>query len=66
DVSDTPVSVQGNAVHGWCYVDATTVPPTGNPEIVANCPETEKRIIRFVGNGKGATGATLFITCSGE
>ncbi len=36
------------------------------PEIVANCPETEKRIIRFVGNGKGATGATLFITCAGE
>ncbi len=66
DVSDTPVNSQGDAVHGWCYVDATTVPPTGNPEIVANCPETEKRIIRFVGNGKGGTGATLFITCSGE
>lgn len=51
---------------GWCYVDATTAPPTGNPDIVASCPETEKRIIRFVGEGKGQPGATLFITCTGE
>ncbi len=66
EVSDTPINQSGDAVHGWCYVDATTVPPTGNPEIVASCPATEQRIIRFVGNGKGATGATLFITCAGE
>jgi hypothetical protein len=53
-------------VHGWCYVDATTVPPVGNPDIVAKCPSTEKRIVRFVGEGQGETGATLFITCSGD
>jgi hypothetical protein len=53
-------------IDGWCYVDAASVPPTGNPEIVANCPATEQRIIRFVGEGQGATGATLFITCTGE
>ena len=66
ETSDTPVNASGSAVHGWCYVDATTVPPTGNPDIVESCQDTEKRIIRFVGNGKGATGATLFITCVGE
>ena len=53
-------------IDGWCYVDAAGQPPIGNPEIVASCPDTEKRIIRFVGDGQGATGATLFITCTGE
>lgn len=66
EVSDNPVNASGNAVHGWCYVDATTVPQTGNPEIVANCPDTEKRIVRFVGDGAGRPGSTLFITCSGD
>jgi len=54
------------AVHGWCYIDATTVPPTGNQQLVDSCPSTEKRIIRFVGDGHGSAGATLFITCAGE
>ena len=63
--TDCP-NVGGVPVHGWCYVDASTVPPTGNEDIVANCPETERRIIRFVCDGKGAPGATLFVTCSGE
>jgi hypothetical protein len=62
-----PVSnAEGKAVHGWCYIDATTVPLTGHPDLVEACPATQQRIIRFVGEGKGATGATLFITCSGE
>jgi hypothetical protein len=65
DVADTPVA-NGAAVHGWCYVDASAQPPIGNPDIVASCPETERRLIRFVGDGQGSTGATLFITCSGE
>jgi hypothetical protein len=56
----------GQAVDGWCYIDATTVPPTGNVDVVADCPASEKRKIRFVGKGQGATGATLFVTCSGE
>jgi hypothetical protein len=52
------------SVYGWCYVDATI--GVGNPELVATCPDTERRLIRFVGNQVPATGATLFITCSGE
>jgi hypothetical protein len=66
DESDNPVTSGGDPVHGWCYVDASTAPPVGNPDIVAKCPENEKRIIRFVGEGEGAAGATLFITCTGE
>ena len=55
-----------NPVNGWCYVDGTVAPPLGNPTIVADCAATERRLIRFVGSGKGQPGATLFITCSGE
>jgi hypothetical protein len=65
-VTTTPVQLNGQDVNGWCYVDATTTPATGNPEIVAKCPDNEKRIIRFVGKGEAQPGATLFITCSGE
>ncbi|WP_235880352.1 hypothetical protein [Polyangium aurulentum] len=65
DLANPPL-VSGQPVNGWCYVDATTTPPTGNAEIVAKCPENEKRIIRFVGEGEAQIGATLFITCSGE
>ncbi len=65
DLAEPPL-VSGQPVNGWCYVDATTTPPTGNAEIVKKCPENEKRIIRFVGAGEAQTGATLFITCSGD
>ncbi len=65
DVVNPPV-VNGQPVNGWCYVDATTTPATGNPEIVAKCPDNEKRILRFVGEGEAKTGATLFISCSGD
>ncbi len=65
ELSNPPL-LNGQPVNGWCYVDATTVPATGNAEIVKSCPDYEKRIIRFVGEGEAATGATLFITCSGD
>jgi hypothetical protein len=64
--NDPPTTTAGTAVDGWCYVDASRQPPIGDPEIVASCPATERRLIRFVGEGQGAIGATLFITCSGE
>jgi hypothetical protein len=64
---ENPAPVLNNeGVDGWCYIDATTSPPTGNPEIVAKCPDTERRLIRFVGDGEAQPGGTLFITCSGD
>ncbi len=65
DLDPAPV-LNGETVDGWCYIDATTSPPTGNPEIVEKCPDTERRLIRFVGEGEAQPGGTLFITCSGE
>ncbi|MEM6790135.1 MAG: hypothetical protein AAF715_21625 [Myxococcota bacterium] len=67
DVSSAPVNpTTGEAVHGWCYVDAATVPKTGDPRLVSDCPATQQRLIRFVNEGRGESGAKLFIACSGE
>jgi hypothetical protein len=57
---------ESGTVHGWCYIDATTNPPTGNEALVDDCPDTERRIIRFVGDAEAQAGATQFITCAGE
>lgn len=54
----------GEPVHGWCYVDPSI--RLGDPAIVADCPSTERRKIRFTNKGEAQQGATLFITCSGE
>ena len=62
-VENPPLNSGGAEVNGWCYVDATTTPTIGNIDIVKNCPETEKRIVRFVGQGAAKPGATLFISC---
>lgn len=62
-----PLEADGKTtVDGWCYVDPNANPPQGSADIVAKCPDNEKRLIRFVGKGEAATGATLFITCSGD
>ncbi len=58
---DPAASAQGN---GWCYIDATV--GIGNPALVESCPPTERRLVRFVGEGEPVTGATVFVTCSGE
>lgn len=61
--SDPDNANQGD---GWCYIDATTVPPVGNPDLVSTCPADERRLVRFVGAGDPKAGATVFVTCSGE
>jgi hypothetical protein len=64
DGDDDVTDSSGSQVDGWCYVDATTVPVTGNPALVETCPATQERRVRFVGGGESLPGATLFITCS--
>ncbi|NUP10905.1 MAG: hypothetical protein HOW73_33080 [Polyangiaceae bacterium] len=60
---DPQASAQGS---GWCYIDAASVPPVGDPALVADCPADEKRLVRFVGAGELKTGSTGFVTCAGE
>jgi hypothetical protein len=58
---------------GYCYVD----PENGagqNPDIVAKCPETQRRILRFAGNNPSGSGghpvplpgAFVFTACQGS
>ena len=64
DPSESPVQANGAPVDGYCYVDADK--SLGDPEIVAKCPESEKRLIRFVGAGAAKPGSTLYIACVDE
>jgi hypothetical protein len=63
DASEHPVLESGELVNGYCYVDAMSTPPVGNPAIASACPATEKRLLRFVGKGKPRQNSMLFITC---
>jgi len=63
DPARAPELANGDKVNGYCYVDQTSDPPVGNPALVASCPDTEKRNIRFVGKGNPTSDATIFITC---
>jgi hypothetical protein len=62
--ADFPTDTSGEIVHGWCYVDATTTPATGNPELVDGCQETAKRTLRFLGKGAPEDGSRLYLTCA--
>jgi hypothetical protein len=57
----------GNAV-GYCYIDPLNPDESrrvGNPELVKPCRDTEKRLLRFVGDNTPASGAITFIACQG-
>lgn len=67
DAADAP-AIDGQPVDGVCYVDATLTPPIGNPELTANCPSTERRLMRFVGKGApspsvGESPSAVFVLC---
>lgn len=55
-----------SGVDGWCYVDATAVPPLGNAELVAECLPSERRVVRFVGEGALKGDGQQHITCAGD
>jgi len=68
DPSETPVIMggqhNGEVAQGYCYVDATTSPPIGNPEIVKDCPVDAKRKFRFLRNLNPGH-PTMLIHCDG-
>jgi hypothetical protein len=57
-------TADGQPVNGWCYIDPSI--DVGRSEIVATCPSTERRMVRFTNDGKAQLDSTMFITCSGE
>jgi hypothetical protein len=55
-----------SGIEGWCYVANTPEQPMyGNPALVANCPATERRLLRFVGAGLQPNTVT-FVSCTGS
>ena len=54
-----------NAINppGWCYVDPDK--NIGDPALVAACPPTQRRLLRFVGQDTPRPGSTVFIACLG-
>jgi hypothetical protein len=56
-------------IYGYCYVDpaAATDPAekAAQDAIVASCPDTQKRLLRFAGDGVPAKGAVALIACLG-
>jgi hypothetical protein len=64
---ETNPSPPGTVKAGWCYVDPSQAPANavnGECQIVASCPPTDRRIIRFVNpDSEPRAGATAFIMC---
>jgi hypothetical protein len=54
-----------SGVEGWCYVADTATQHIGNAEIVADCPSTQRQLLRFVGQRLAADSKT-FIACQGS
>jgi hypothetical protein len=55
---------------GYCYIDPAA--GVGSEGLVANCPETQRRILRYVGNNINdnkvvpLAGSTVFTACQGS
>ncbi|HEY8944051.1 MAG TPA: hypothetical protein VIM73_07310, partial [Polyangiaceae bacterium] len=56
-------------IHGYCYVDPTASPDDrarmAAEQIVASCPNTQRRLLRFAGDNVPAKGAVALIACLG-
>ena len=52
-----------SGVEGWCYIDQDQ--GVGSPALVEDCPDTQKRLLRFVGQGLAAN-TTTFVACTGS
>lgn len=50
--------------NGWCYVDANQSPQS--EQLVANCQESAKRTVRFVGDGVPMDNSITFLACQGQ
>lgn len=57
--------LDADGVEGWCYVADTARQQIGNPELVAECPATQRQVLRFVGQGLRRN-TTTFVACQGS
>ena len=57
--------LEAPGIEGWCYVADTGDQQVGNAALVEDCPATERRLLRFVGQGLGPNTIT-FVACQGS
>jgi hypothetical protein len=61
----TPTNVVGFCLIDQMLTDDGGAPaPLGNPELVAECPSNERRLLRFVGAETPAAGSLIFLGCT--
>jgi hypothetical protein len=57
-------------IFGYCYVDPTTTTDMNRQDqleaVVASCPPSQKRLLRFTGDGVPAKGSIAMIACLGS
>jgi hypothetical protein len=49
------------ATGGYCYVDESSGP--GSPQLLAACPEEQKRLLRFLGDDTPLRNSAVFLAC---
>jgi hypothetical protein len=67
DTCRTSASTPTN-IYGYCYVDPLVAPPgqeDAAETIVASCPSTQKRLLRFAGTDVPRKGSIALIACLG-
>jgi hypothetical protein len=64
ELSACQAGTEASNVYGYCYVDEDQ--HIGDPALVEQCPDTQKRLLRFAGDGVPAPGSTLVMACLGE
>jgi hypothetical protein len=61
---ETNVSPPGNVGSGWCYVDPAQTGNAAECAIVASCPATDRRLIRFVNpSSQPRPDSIAFLSC---
>jgi len=55
---------ENGSAYGYCYVDPAQ--GIGDPELVKACPATNRRSLRFVGDGLPSNGSVTFMACDGQ
>ncbi len=63
DKAETP-EVNGQPVNGYCYLDVQN--NLGDPALAEACPQTEERLIRFVGDPGVPDAQQLFTYCAAK
>lgn len=53
-------------VDGFCYIDATLLPPLGNVDLVQQCAPNERRIVRMVGHAVPASDSSTHLWCASD